>query len=228
MSRATILDAHPVRLLRAQQELRELALWATPPFALLTSFAVLQSAELWLGERWGFAIGLGFYWIVWCALVPFAVLGADGLRKIFARGERALRLRDALLLMIPPVVGFSTIFPLLLWIGNGQLFAAAAVIALLNGTFEEVLWRGAYLQIFGKRLWGGVVYPALGFGLWHIAPIAAHWSWSAGRGFLLALAATLVGLAYGYVARHTSSIRWTIFSHVLMNFAGLGVLSYFA
>jgi membrane protease YdiL (CAAX protease family) len=38
----------------------------------------------------------------------------------------------------------------------------------------------------------------------------------------------LVGLAYGYVARRTSSIRWTIFSHVLMNFAGLGVLAYSA
>jgi hypothetical protein len=130
--------------------------------------------------------------------------------------------------MIPPVVGFSTIFPLLLWIGSGRLLVLAGVIAIVNGTCEEVLWRGTYLRVFGNRLWGGLLYPAIGFGLWHVAPIAAHWSWSLGRAAALAACAMLVGLAYGFVARHTASIRWTIFSHILMNFAGLGVLAYFA
>jgi hypothetical protein len=220
--------AHPVRLLRARPELREFALWLTPPFALLTSFAVLQSAEFGLGQRGGFIVGLFFYWIVWCLLVPFALLGRAGFRELFGRSARELRLREAVLLMIPPAVGFTAIFPLLLWLGNGRLLVAAAAIAILNGTCEEVLWRGTYLKIFGNRQWGGLLYPAIGFGLWHVAPLAAHWSWSPVRALWLALSATLVGLAYGFVARHTGSIRWTILSHVLMNFAGLGVLAYFA
>jgi membrane protease YdiL (CAAX protease family) len=48
------------------------------------------------------------------------------------------------------------------------------------------------------------------------------------RAVWVAASATLVGLMYGLVARHTGSIRWTILSHILMNFAGLGVLAYFA
>lgn len=228
MSDATALYAHPVRTLRARRELREFALWLTPPFALLTSFAVLQGAQLVLGRRGGFTVGLLFYWMVWCLLVPFAVLGRAGFRALFARSARELRLRDAVLLMLPPAVGFSSIFPLLLWIGNSKLFAAAAAIAIVNGTCEEVLWRGAYLKVFGNRLWGSLLYPAIGFGLWHIAPLLAHWSWSPWRALWLAGSATLVGLAYGLVARHCGSIRWTIFSHILMNFAGLGALAYFA
>lgn len=228
MARAASLYAHPVRLFRARPELRELALWLTPVFALLTSFAVLQSAVFAFGQRAGFAVGLAFYWIVWCLLLPLAILGGDGFTQIFARSRDELRLREALLLMFPPVVGFSTIFPLLLWMGNGQLFLAAGIIALINGTLEEVLWRGTYLQVFGDRLWGGLLYPALGFGLWHVAPIAAHWSWSPARALLIAASAGIVGLCYGAVARHTRSIRWTIMSHVLMNFAGLGVLAFLA
>lgn len=228
MSHTTALYAHPVRTLRARTELREFALWLTPPFALLTSFAVLQAAQLALGHRAGFAVGFLFYWIVWCLLVPFAVLGRAEFRDLFRRSARALRLRHAVLLMLPAVVGFSSIFPLLMWIGSSKLFVAAAAIAIVNGTCEEVLWRGAYLKVFGNRLWGGLLYPAIGFGLWHVAPLLAHWSWSPGRALWLAASATLVGLAYGFVARHYRSIRWTIFSHVLMNFAGLGALAYFA
>lgn len=228
MSTAPALYAHPVRLLRARPELRELALWLTPPFALLTSFAVLQSAEFAFGQRGGFTVGLLFYWIVWCLLLPFALFGRVAFLELFGRSARGLRLREAILLMIPPAVGFTTIFPLLLWVGSSRLFVVAAVIAIVNGTCEEVLWRGAYLKIFGDRLWGGLLYPAIGFGIWHVAPLAAHWSWSPSRALGLALAAILVGWAYGFVARHTGSIRWTILSHVLMNFAGLGVLAYLA
>lgn len=228
MSTAPALYAHPVRLFRARPELRELALWSTPVFALLTSFAVLQSAELAFGQRAGFTIGLLFYWVVWCLLLPFALLGPRGFVKLFARSARPLRVRDAVLLMIPPAVGFTALFPLLLWMGSSRLLVLAAAIAIVNGTCEEVLWRGTYLKVFGDRLWAGVLYPAIGFGVWHIAPLAAHWSWSPVRASWLAGSAMLVGLAYGFVARHTESIRWTIFSHILMNFAGLGVLVFFA
>ena len=228
MSRPLTLSAHPVRLLRARPELQEFALWATPPFALLTSFAVLQSSVLAFGQRIGFTIGLLFYWLIWCLLVPFAILGGTEFRAIFGPAEQELRLREAVLLAIPPVVGFSTIFPLLLWIGNPRLFVAAAVIASINGVCEEVLWRGAYRSLFGRRIWAGLLYPAIGFGLWHFAPISAHWSWSSARGLWIVLSATLVGVIYGLVVRRTSSIRWTVLSHILMNFAGLGALTYFA
>lgn len=228
MSNANALYAHPVRVIRARRELREFALWLTPPFALLTSFAVLQFAQLAFGRRGGFTVGLAFYWLVWCLLVPFAVLGRAEFRQLFGRSAQELRLRDAVVLMIPPAVGFTAIFPLLLWIGDSTLYVAAAVIAIVNGTCEEVLWRGAYLKVFGNRLWGGLLYPAIGFGLWHVAPVLAHWSWSPARALWIAASATLVGLAYGFVARRCDSIRWTILSHILMNFAGLGALAYFA
>jgi membrane protease YdiL (CAAX protease family) len=37
----------------------------------------------------------------------------------------------------------------------------------------------------------------------------------------------IFGLCWGWVGYRTRSIRWTVISHVLLDFAGLGALVYF-
>jgi membrane protease YdiL (CAAX protease family) len=213
---------------RIPNDLRQVALWLMPLFALLTTFAVLQTARLSLGPRVAYSIGLLFYWLVWCLAVPISIVGVRGVRSMFGPSRQELTLRHIILLVLPPVIGFSTLFPLLVWIGSARVYAAAATIAIVNGTLEEVLWRGVYLEVFRRQWWSGVIYPAITFGLWHVAPVGARWTLSPTIISVIVLAAALVGLSYSVVARHTRSIRWTVLSHILMNFAGLGVLAYFA
>lgn len=228
MTRPVVLENEQARPLRTRRDLREVSLWVMPLFALLTTYAVLQSARSLFAPRAAYGMGLLFYWVVWCLLLPIAIVGPRGVAGMFGRSRRELRLREIVLFVLPPVIGFSTFFPLLLWMGNPRIYAAAAAIAIVNGTVEEILWRGLYLEVFGNRVWGGVIYPAIAFGLWHVAPVAARWTLSPWLVLLVALSAALVGLGYGLIVRRTRSVRWTVLSHILMNFAGLGVLTYFA
>lgn len=229
MTRSATLESKPLHpAAEVRRDLREVTLWVMPVFALLSTFVVLQTARSSLGTRAGYAIGLLFYWLVWCLALPIGMVGVRGVKGMFAPSRQEPRLREIVLLVLPPVIGFSTLFPLLVWIGSARIFAAAAAIAVVNGTLEEVLWRGLYLEVFGRRWWGGVIYPAIAFGLWHVAPVGARWTLSTGIVSIVVVAAALVGFSYGLVVRHSRSIRWTVLSHILMNFAGLGVLAYFA
>ena len=228
MTTPAAVEGRTLRPARLRTDLREVTLWLMPLFALLTTFGVLQTARYSLGSRAGYAVGLLFYWVVWCLVLPVSMVGIRGVGAMFSPSRQEPRLREIVLLVLPPVIGFSTLFPLLLWIGSVRVYAAALAIAIVNGTLEEVLWRGLYLEVFGRRWWAGVIYPAVAFGLWHAAPIGARWTLSIAVVSVVVVAATLLGLSYGLVVRHTRSIRWTVLSHILMNFAGLGVLAYFA
>ncbi|MGE5577491.1 MAG: CPBP family intramembrane glutamic endopeptidase [Syntrophothermus sp.] len=101
-------------------------------------------------------------------------------------------------------------------------------VALVNGTLEEVLWRGLYVATYPGRLWPSYLYPALGFGVWHYAPQSIFPNSFPGGSTSLVLFAVGLGLMGGWVARRTGSVRWTTVSHVLLDFSGLGALLYFS
>ena len=73
----------------------------------------------------------------------------------------------------------------------------------------------------------GYLYPAVGFGFWHLAPLSIVPSTMSGGSLYFAIFAVVLGLAFGWVALSTGSIRWTTVSHALLDFAGLGTLIYF-
>jgi len=43
-------------------------------------------------------------------------------------------------------------------------------VAIINGTYEEILWRGLYVKIFPNKVMLGLIYPTIGFAIWHISP----------------------------------------------------------
>jgi membrane protease YdiL (CAAX protease family) len=38
---------------------------------------------------------------------------------------------------------------------------------MVDGTLEEVLWRGVYVREFPRQIVLGYLYPSLGFAVWH-------------------------------------------------------------
>jgi len=95
--------------------------------------------------------------------------------------------------------------------------ALVVVFGIVNGLAEELLWRGVFATTFHDRL-RGCLYPAVGFGTWHIAPLSVYPGTTGSYRF--ASLATLLGLVYGEVARRTHGIAWTTFSHMVTDYLG--------
>ncbi len=104
---------------------------------------------------------------------------------------------------------------------------ASAAIAAVNAAGEEILWRGTYVRVFPGRRLLGHIYPALGFGVWHLAPQRVFPNPHPGGALSFVFVASLWGLLYGWVAQRTGSIRWTTLSHCLLDLSGLGATIYF-
>lgn len=77
-------------------------------------------------------------------------------------------------------------------------------------------------MLFPGQLWLALLYPSIGFALWHLAPQSIFPStWRGGRVAFVAQAGFL-GLLYGWVANSTGVILWTAMSHILIDFSALG------
>jgi len=92
--------------------------------------------------------------------------------------------------------------------------------AVINGFCEEALWRGLYIKVFPKDWLSGLLFPSIGFALWHIAPQLVFPS--EGGIFPFVLSTLFLGLSYGWIAYRTESARWTAISHSLSAVIAVG------
>jgi membrane protease YdiL (CAAX protease family) len=109
-----------------------------------------------------------------------------------------------------------------------QIILVSALLAIVNGTLEEVLWRGTYLAFFPESLWWSRLYPAIGFAIWHFAPQSVFRNKAPGGNLSLVVVAGIVGLMWAWVAGSTGTLLWVTISHILFDFSGLGGRLYFA
>ena len=195
-----------------------------PLLLLLSTALVFTSLARWLGKEWGYLLGFAFYDLLWCIAVPLLLLGKDGFLSPF-REERPLFRREnwlpVLLVTVPIVVSFFSNFipnvastPLL-------VIMIGIPAATINGTCEEMLWLGLYVKAFPNKVILGLLYPAIGFALWHFSP---HLIFPAeGNIFVFVIFTLILGLSYGWAAYRTGSIRWTALSHSLIGILAFGV-----
>jgi membrane protease YdiL (CAAX protease family) len=117
-------------------------------------------------------------------------------------------------------------FPLLL-IPNLELLRSPLLaalwlgIAVVNGSLEELYWRGLLLDAFGRRQALGVAYTAILFTaihplMWGVfsRPMAFVPFW----GIVAA-----ISLAYSVIYLNTRSLRWPILSHILSDIGNLSI-----
>ena len=193
-----------------------------PPILLLTTFLLFRFLAATLGNEKAYLYGFLFYWIVWCFLLPIITVGISGLKEMFAvpnpQFGRPVWL-GVLLLLGPPLFIFLTRFPESIR-GATTIFVASSIVyAIANGTFEEILWRGTYIVGFDGHLFWGYIYPSIWFGLWHLSPQVVETGKVTWETFGFAAMSIILGLVWGWVARTSGSVRWTILAHILLNFA---------
>jgi|YNPMSStandDraft_2_1061718.scaffolds.fasta_scaffold01912_6 hypothetical protein len=194
-------------------------------FALPILICVLMSAIYWaisqlLGQAAGYLLGFAFYWLFWCLLIPRALLGKTEFATIlhdraplFSRANWPA----ALLWLV------VTLVAVLMYAGEVlraplTIILLAVPLATLNGFCEEILWRGLYVRLFPRNLWLGILYPALGFALWHFAPQVIFPAENV-TGFVIST--FFLALPYGFIAWRTGSARWTAISHSLSGILAL-------
>ena len=202
----------------------QIVLIVAPPFLVLTTYFAFRHAAVWLGPERGYLVGFLFYWIFWCFLLPFLTVGVDGLRGMFQSPQPTFGTPNwlgVLLLLGPPLAMYITGFPGEVEKASLKIVLYSALFALANGTLEEILWRGAYISTFPKSWLWAYLYPAIWFGLWHLSPQVIYPSKMSGGPLAFALMSISLGLVWGWVAKTTGSIRWTVIAHILLNFAGL-------
>jgi len=177
-----------------------------------------------------YILGFIFYWVIWCYLLPLLLLGVNGFKSIIKQVENVFgqpKWVGILLLLLPPILAFSTVFISKITNANLIIILVSLVLAIINATGEEILWRGVYIRNFPDSILLGYIYPSLGFALWHISPQTLYSSQMPGGIYSFLIGALFLGLCWGWVSFKTKSIRWSIYSHILTDFLGLGATVYF-
>jgi membrane protease YdiL (CAAX protease family) len=165
-------------------------------------------------ENWriGWYLGLVIYWLIWGAAFPLWIVGRESIAKMIRPQRLSVRV---LLLVLVPLIGAS-----LYRLVPGMEYQKPSVWMLLlllstsfgNGFFEEVLWRGVYMELFPDRNLFRIVWPSIWFALWHYAPgsIAPD-----GNALGLIIGSGLMGFYLSFLAKKTGTIWWTIVAHTL-------------
>jgi membrane protease YdiL (CAAX protease family) len=205
-------------------DLGQYALLALPFVLIPTAAFVFKGFSKKMGKETGYLLGFLYYWMVWCLLVPLIYLGKDGFLSLFVDKSPLLSRPNW------PAAVIWTLIILVTLVMYGQKFVKAPLTLMLvaipaatiNGICEELLWRGLYVRAFPDNFWLAIIFPALGFALWHLIPLQVF---SSGSKLTFVFSTFFLGLAYGSIAYKTGSAKWTAISHSLNGiFAVSGML----
>jgi hypothetical protein len=197
-----------------------------PLVLMLTVYLVLTPLVDKFGLSRGLLYGYFFYWGFWCIIFPLWVVGLEGFKKMFAPSAKNLGKMGWLLLALPVIIYPVYLLPEIWHELTITVVLLSLPVALVNGTLEELLWRGTYVTAFPGKLFPGYLFPSIAFGVWHVAPYAVIPEFSAAGAVMVTLGGTLFGLCWGWAAWKCGSIRLPVLSHVLANFLAMGAISF--
>jgi membrane protease YdiL (CAAX protease family) len=202
-------------------ELDKCVLVAIPIMLIPSTAFVFASLTKRLGKEKGYLLGFLVYWTIWCLFVPLLLIGTKDFSSLFAEAPPLLSRPNWLVALLWV---FITLVTFLLY---GRDFLRAPLILILiaipaasiNGICEEILWRGLYVKTFPENMWLAILFPSVGFALWHLVPLSVF---SEGNKWMFVLSTFFLGLAYGFIAYRTGSAKWTAISHSINGILALG------
>ena len=208
---------------------RQWVLLATPLVLTASMYVVFETLVARFGYAIGFSLAMLGYWVVWCLALPLALLGPREVVDLFRESTPRFgdRPRRTLLLLCWPLP-FPLVFTFLPRLDDATLgvVLVSVAVGVVVGVSEEVLWRGTYVRVFPESRALGYVFPAVLFGLWHLAPNAVHETPFPGAPYSFVLYALALGLSYGYYAFETGSIRWCTVAHAVHDSLGLSGVTF--
>jgi membrane protease YdiL (CAAX protease family) len=168
------------------------------------------------------------YWIGWCGVVPAVLIGRRHLIELFTRRPafRTLDLPTRLLLLWPIVFPLVFAFIPRVRSAGAPVILISIALGVVIGITEEALWRGVYATLFDGNARLAVIYPSIGFAMWHVCPLSVLPSRYPGGAASFTVYSLALGLSYANCARRTRSIFWCTVSHCVHDALGLGGFAY--
>lgn len=163
-------------------------------------------------ERIGWYLGLAIYWLTWGGVFPYLMLGPERLRRIIR--PQKLTFQIFLLVLFPLVMAsLYQLIPGMDYQKPGLLITLLLLSTPFgNGFFEELLWRGVYMELFPDNILFRIVWPSIFFALWHYAPVSVS---SGGNVVAMIIGSGLFGFYLSFLANKTGTIWWSIVAHIL-------------
>lgn len=215
-----MMDATALRVGRAGSSLtgkQRIAIGA-PLVLMATMYPAFRLLDAAFGEGLdgylGWFLGLMAYWIVWGAGFSLWMLGPSRIRRLLRPRRPTARVLG---LIAFPVLMAGAV---LLIPGMGYESLSAGVLILLlsttvgNGVFEELLWRGVYLELFRERRFWRVGWASIWFGLWHVIPVSVN-AETFSEVVPMVAGSMLFGFYLAFLAGKTDSVWWPMMAHLL-------------
>lgn len=183
-----------------------------------------------IGKTVGYISAFCIYWFIFC--LPVSLYSSNGfskLREIYTQKSNiTITMRHVYysLAFMPCIATFFVVFKGYVSIVEFQVLAIALSFAIINGTFEEMLWRGVFNKIFDNNVFWSYIYPSVFFGIWHIALYLAKGMVYQGGFASLVGGSFFMGLLWGWVAYKTKSIKVVTAVHIITNFFAFTGLIY--
>lgn len=184
-------------------------------FIIACMLVIVPVSTALLGLQRGILLAMALYWFALCLPLAIHFQGWEGIKSSLRLTTNGASWIPALAIALPLMILGQLHYDLGPFMSIG-LALTVLPAALINGTVEEVFWRGTYLKIGGtdNLFWGiGLVL----FTAWHISLLFAVGAVHHGGAITLLGGAFALGLAYTFMVRRSQAIGWVAISHVLVN-----------
>lgn len=205
---------------------RRLLLLGTPAFVALM-IVVAPLLGRYLDSLAAVLLLLSMYWAGACTLALASAPRSDlvGLYRT-PLNRRPL---EVVLTWLPTAATLCSALLLSAWLVPVGVWPAIVVLAIVNGSVEELFWRGAFVATFPRELGLAYLYPSVLFAVWHVAmALVVGMRYPSGP-FALIGGAAVLGLMWGWVLWRTRDLRSVSAAHVITNvfaFAGVVMLNW--
>lgn len=215
--------------MRTMNQNQRVLIWSAPVLCI-SMLLLMPFLTANMGKTAGYVTGFCIYWFLFC--LPVSVYCSGGfrrLREIYRqKSDITARIKTIyyFIALIPCIATFFAVFKNIAPIAGLQVLILALVFGMINGTLEEMFWRGNFNKIFNDHLIWAYLYPSLFFGIWHIALFSAKGIVYQGGAGSLVGGSLFMGLLWGLAAYKTKSVKVVTAAHIITNFFAFTDLIY--
>ena len=186
-----------------------------PPILFLVMYLIYNVLGIIFGSEIGWFLGLTVYWMLCGLLFSAWLIGFQKIKRLSS--PRRLKLKLIPFIIFPMVM--ALIFSYLSGIEYKQTNLLALILFVItvfgNGIFEEILWRGVYMELYPKNYFLRFIYSTIWYALFHFA----SGSLSSNSNVLgLVIGSAFFGIFLALLAKWTNTIWWSILCHILGGF----------
>lgn len=199
---------------------RQKLIMAGTPLIVVSLIYLFPALTNSLGIAHGSLIAFAVYWGVVCIGIGSLLIGPLGLKHLYTRPKNLwskANILNILLTLLPVVLVFVAAFIPTISTITPRIMLLATLFAIINGTAEELFWRGVFLRWFPQDIRFAIFYPLVLFTTWHIAlALIKGVHYQAGVLGLIGGAA-IMGLVWAILTWRTKSIYLSTLSHIGVN-----------